>query len=201
MHCLETAVADFAGDSQGFLITTLGLDRVAEVGQGSTQVADPPALISAIPGLTYGADRLAVELRCQVYAWYYDDGWINTELGKGAKVAADTELASVVQPNGNENVFYVGPDGQVYNWLYTDTWTNSALDTNSVSGKGEPAEVGSGMTALYTTSPTINVFYAGANDGYVDNWCEHIVFEAGDRADPVAGEGQDEGADPVTDAS
>ncbi len=73
-------------------------------------------------------------------------------------------VAAVLQSDGNQNVYYVGANGQLFNWYFSSTgWSNVQL------GSGEAAAAGSGVAAVLQSDGNQNVYYVGAN-GQLFNW-------------------------------
>jgi hypothetical protein len=54
-------------------------------------------------------------------------------LGTGEPAEAGTGMAATLQPNGNQDLYYVGANGNLYAWFWDGHWHNAPL------GPGEPA--------------------------------------------------------------
>jgi len=73
-------------------------------------------------------------------------------------------ITAVLQSDGNQNVYYVGANGQVYDWYFDSSgWSNAQL------GSGEAVASGTGLAAVLQSDGNQNVYYVGAN-GQVYDW-------------------------------
>jgi hypothetical protein len=126
----------------------------------------------------------------QIWIWSFDGSWTNTELSGEAAVPTDG-LATDLQTNGYQQVFYVGTNGQVYNWINnTSTWLNGAI------GDGEAAADGSQIADILQTNGDQDVFYVGTNNqiytwAYDSGWSNSKLGK-GKRVAPESGLAADE---------
>jgi Putative Ig domain len=74
-------------------------------------------------------------------------------------------ISAVLQPDGSQNVYYVGSNGQMFNWYYSPAsgWSNAQL------GTGETVEAGTAISAVLNPDGSQNVYYVGSN-GQLWNW-------------------------------
>jgi hypothetical protein len=74
-------------------------------------------------------------------------------------------VSAVLQSNGDQNVYYVGSNGQMFNWYYLPAsgWSDAQL------GNSETVEAGTSISAVLDPDGYENVYYVGSN-GQLWNW-------------------------------